>query len=173
MNISKFVARRSHGISGPAGLKGKTIGVTIGTDTHFLIEAILARHGMVAGDVIIKNFRPDEMMAELSAQTVDAVATWDPWLSRASQEAGDDGRAMYPEKGFSFGFHLVGGQAYVREHPATTQKPLRALRRAERYLDDEPQAARAVILAGMKSDPPSFDVVWSNFNLSPRLAGEP
>lgn len=161
-----IVARRDRGISVSGELKGKTVGATLGTDAHFLLDVLLASNKIAPGDIQLKNLRPEEMAAQLAAGTVDAVATWDPWLSGASKAVGSGGITLFAEKGFSFGFHLVGQRAFVQQHPAAMKKLLRALLRAEGFLEQHPNEAHAIIVRAITKDLSEIDIVWSNFNLS-------
>lgn len=160
-----IVARRDRGVSAPADLKGKEVGVVLGSDAHYLLTVILSSHGISPDDVKIRNIRTEAMTAALSAGQVDAVATWEPWLSDARKAAGANGVAMYPETGFSVGFHIAGRREFVRDHPAAMQKLLRALLEAERYLGAQPEAARAIIRAATKTEPAVFDAAWPHFKL--------
>lgn len=165
MGSHGIAARRDRGVSTPADLKGKTIGVTPGTDSHFMLNVILASHGIAPRDVTTQSTRPEQMTTALSAGQVDAIATWEPWLSGARNAAGANVVAFFPESGFGFSFHLAGRRKFVREHPATMQKLLRSLLRAERYLEESPLAARAIVVAATRSDPAVFDMLWPNFSL--------
>jgi NitT/TauT family transport system substrate-binding protein len=160
-----IVARRDRGVSAAADLKGKAIGVPLGTDAHFLLNVILAGHGIAPDEVRVSNVKPENMVAALSTGQIDAIAIWDPWLSQAGKAAGASSVMIYPEKGFKLDFNLVGRRDFVRNRPAAMQKLLRALLRSERFLEAQPQAARAIIVAATNSDPASFDAVWPNFNL--------
>ena len=159
-----IIARRDRGIASAADLKGKTIGVTLGTDGHFLLHMILANQGIAAGEVTLKNTRPEQVATMLTTGSVDAIVAWEPWLSQASKAAGANSVAIYPEQGFGFGFHLVGQREFVRAHPLAMQKLLRALLRAERFLEQQPQVARAILIEATRSDPAFFDVAWPNFD---------
>jgi NitT/TauT family transport system substrate-binding protein len=46
---------------------------------------------------------------------------------------------------------------------------LRALLRSKRFADENPQAARAIIVAAMKEDPGVFDTIGSNYRFVVQL----
>ena len=166
VNSEGILAWRNRGVSAPAELKGKTIGVPLGTSTQFLLSVILANQGIAMHEVSIRNLQPQHMAAALSAGEVDAIAIWDPWLIEATKAAGANGVSFFAEKGYSFQFHLAGRRNFVQNHPATMQKLLRALLRAEQYLGEHAQEARAMLIDDTKIDPALFDTIWPNYSLS-------
>lgn len=160
-----ILARRDRGIAAAADLRGKTIGVPFGTDAQFLLNVILASSGIAPGEVKLGNFKPEELEAALASGQVDAIAVWDPWLSKSVMNVGAAGLAFYPDKGYSFRFHLAGRSEFVRNHPRTMQKLLRALLRAQRFLEEQTPAARAILMEDARLDPSLFDNVFSNYSL--------
>ena len=163
-----IVARRDRGIARAADLRGKTIGVSFGTDGQFALGVILADHGIAPEEVKLENVQPEAIVAALSAGRVDAIATWEPLLG-AAKKARDVPRVSFDlGSGFSFWFHLAGRREYVQQHPVTMQKLLRALLRAERYIERNPAEAAAIIVTDTRMDRAAFDAIRPNFEL--RLA---
>ena len=160
-----ILARRDRGISQAADLRGKTIGVTFGTDGHFVLGVILADHGIAASEVNIVNIAPDAIVAALSTGGVDAITTWEPLLYQAKGVLGREGVAFGLDSGFSFWFHLAGRRDYVQQHPAVMQKLLRALLRAEQDIARDPAAAIKIIAAATGMDEADFKVMQPNFSL--------
>lgn len=67
------------------------------------------------------------------------------------------------DRGFSFWFQLVGQRDFVHRHPATMEKLLRALLRAQSYLMQHPAEASAVVAAATRMTPELFTALWPNF----------
>ena len=139
------VARRDRGIAGPADLRGKTVGVTYGTDSHFVLATILADAGLSLDQVRTENMNPEETAAALLSGRVDAISAWEPWLSMAGKALGTNGATFFTDRGFLFGFHLAGRKEWVEAHPQTLQRLLRALIRAEELVAANPAEARRII----------------------------
>jgi NitT/TauT family transport system substrate-binding protein len=76
-----IVARNDRGIASPGDLKGKKLGVTLGTNADFFADAFLFDHGIDREKVKIIDMKPDEMADALGAGRVDAVATFNPTLT--------------------------------------------------------------------------------------------
>lgn len=156
------LARHDRGISAPDDLKGKTIGVPMGTSSHFMLYVMLAGNGIEQHAVTIRDLQPDALGAALSAGEVDAIAIWEPWLSAAQSPTSI---IMYPDGGSSFAFHLASRPDVLQKRPAAMRKLLRALLRAERYAADEPEAARAIIAKAGDADLALIERAWPNYDL--------
>lgn len=160
-----IVARRDRGIARAADLRGRTVGVSAGTDGHFALGVILADHGVASAEVTIEDVQPEAIVAALGAGRLDAIATWEPLLTAAKEALGAKGVGFDLGSGFSFWFHLAGRRHYVQQHPATMQKLLRALLRAEQYIERNPAAASAIVAAATGMEPMTFDATRPNFSL--------
>jgi NitT/TauT family transport system substrate-binding protein len=164
-----IVARRDRGIASPGDLSGKTIGLPLGGSAHFLLTGILAAHRIPVGSVQLRNMAPEELAPALAAGSVDAVAGWDPWLYRARQAAGSEAVTLYGDRGFAFWFHLVGRREAMEDNPERMRKVLRALTRAERLLESEPEVARAIVANATAMEPALFLESWPRYALRLKL----
>jgi NitT/TauT family transport system substrate-binding protein len=68
-----------------ADLKGKKVAVDEGTPSHFLLLYAMNKAGLSQKDIEIISARADETPELLKLGSVDAIVTWEPWLSRAEQ----------------------------------------------------------------------------------------
>lgn len=164
-----LVARRDRGIATPGDLAGKTVGVTLGTDGHFLLSVLLANHGKELTDVRLVGLKPELLPEALLIGTVDAVATWEPWLGVASRALGGNGVVFLSDWSLRFGFHLAGRAAWIAAHPATVQRLLRALIRAEQFVAAQPAVAHALIVAATQNDPAIFTAAGPIYRLQVTL----
>ena len=73
-----------------ASLKGKTIGVTIGTSGHHSLLAALDQAGIAQDEVTLVNLKPSEMAAAFSAKQIDAAWTWEPAAGKLNELGGKD-----------------------------------------------------------------------------------
>ena len=140
-----IVARRDRGIAGIADLKNKVVGVTLRTDSHFVLSTMLARQRIALSEVRIEDLAPEAMLTALQSGKVDAVSTWEPGLSTASKALGENGVEFRSEKRFVFNFNLAGQTDWVKANPGKIQGLLRALLRAKRFADEKPQQARTMM----------------------------
>lgn len=80
----------SESVADMAGLKGKTLGVTIGTSGHHSLLAALDQTGLSQDDVTLVNLKPSEMAAAFSAGQIDAAWTWEPAAGKLNELGGKD-----------------------------------------------------------------------------------
>lgn len=87
MTAERLIAK---GISDASELKGKTIGVTIGTSGHHSLLAALDKAGLAQEEVSLVNLKPSEMAAAFSANQIDAAWTWEPAAGELNKLGGKD-----------------------------------------------------------------------------------
>ncbi|ESA38150.1 taurine abc periplasmic binding protein [Leptolyngbya sp. Heron Island J] len=71
-------------------LKGKNVGVTIGTSGHHSLLAALDQAGLSQDDINMVNLKPSEMAAAFSAKQIDAAWTWEPAAGKLNELGGKD-----------------------------------------------------------------------------------
>jgi NitT/TauT family transport system substrate-binding protein len=64
-------------------LKGKVVGVLIGTQYELMVAEMLRSAGVSAADITLVNVNPENALEALKSGEVQAVYTWEPHLSRA------------------------------------------------------------------------------------------
>lgn len=84
-NMMGVVVRPGAGIERLADLAGKKVGVTIGGTADLYLTAALKRGGVARDAVGYVNVPPGNMVAILQGGGVDAVATWEPFVTMASE----------------------------------------------------------------------------------------
>jgi len=103
-----IVARQDRGIVKPSDLKGKSIGVTLGTASDFFADVFLNAQGIDRKQVTIIDLKPEEMAGAFGTGRVDAVSTWNPGLIQLQRELGDKGRTFYGENLYTSTFCVAG-----------------------------------------------------------------
>jgi len=160
-----IVARRDRGIAKPSDLKGKKIGLTLGTTGHFFMEAFLQANGIDKKHVKIIGMKPDEMAAALTTGKVDAVSTWNPTLIQLKKKLGSEGILFFGESLYTEHFCVVAGQEYVKKNPGATKKVLRALVKAETFVQQHPEESRRLVAKFIKTDKVTLNEIWDIFTL--------
>lgn len=80
--IHSVLIKNDSDISSVEDLKGKKIGVVIGSSAQCFLSGLLNKNGLSLADVEIINISPGEQEAALSNGEVEAVAVWEPTPSR-------------------------------------------------------------------------------------------
>ncbi|WP_459817066.1 ABC transporter substrate-binding protein [Geotalea toluenoxydans] len=140
-----IVARKDRGIVKYEDLKGRRIGATLGTSGHFFMDAFLVAHGISNADVEAVDLKPEEMADALANGTVDAISTWQPFLSYTQQKMGDRGVSFKDEDIHRLTFNIIATHDFIRHNPEQVAKVIRALVKAEEFAIREPAAAQKTV----------------------------
>lgn len=159
-----IIARKDRGITAPSDLKGKKIGVALGTTSDFLTDSFLKAHGIENKQVKIIDMTPDKMVAALNTGKIDAASLWNPPLRQLQNELGDKGLSFYGEMYFSETFCIAAKTDFVEEHPEATKKFLRAIIKAEEFVREHPEDARRLSAEFIKLDRNILDQIWDIYN---------
>lgn len=159
------VARKDHGISRPADLQGKKVGVTLGSNGEFFLDTIFIANGIGRDQRKIVNLEPEAMLSALVSGQVDAVTTWEPQVIRIQKELGDRGVTFYNEELYTENFNLVTRPDYVVKNPETVQKLLRALIKAEEFAEENPAEARRILAESSGLDQALVHEIWGSLDL--------
>jgi NitT/TauT family transport system substrate-binding protein len=96
-------------------LKGKTVGVLIGTQYELMVAEMLKSANMTMNDVTVVEVNPEDATEALKNDQVQAVYTWEPHLSKA---VSNGNRIIYPtEKMRLFPDMIVFRKSVVDERP--------------------------------------------------------
>ncbi len=73
-----LIAHDGSGIETVADLKGKRIGVPVGSTAHFSLMGALQHEGIADTDVTIMSMKPDQIAASWDQGAIDAAWIWQP-----------------------------------------------------------------------------------------------
>ena len=155
-----IVARKDRGISSVSQLKGKTVGVSLGTNMQFFLDVMLVAHGVASSDIHVVNVKPAELVKALESGQVDAVVAWHPFLSQLQQKMPNEIGVFFGEDLFSFRFNLVAKQDYIQTHALTLQKVVAALNEANQFIDQHPDRARKIVGQYIKMDEQTLEKIF-------------
>jgi ABC-type nitrate/sulfonate/bicarbonate transport system substrate-binding protein len=162
-----IIARKDLGITQPSDLIGKTIGVTTGTTSDFFMDSFLLVHGIDQQAIKIIDIKPEEMSNALSQGRVEAVSTWNPILKHLQKELGNQGIVFFDENIYTELFCVVTGQEFAKKNPGVIKKVLKALIKAEAFVQQYPEKARKIIAKSTQTDKAMVDEIWDS--LDPRV----
>jgi len=128
-----IVARKDRGILTPEDLKGKRIGVMLGSSSHFALDAILVSHAISRKDVEVVNLKAEDAPDALARGDVDAASTFTPYVEYAQKKLGERAITFRNKDIYKYHFFVVAKQEYIQKNPEKVQKILRALVRAENF----------------------------------------
>ena len=116
-------------ISSVQDLKGKSIGLVVGSIAQDYLDRLLKKEGIASEEVTLVNLAVSEQLNALATGQVDAIATWQPTLAKA--EAQQIGRILVDGTGVYKCENLISGNAdYINDNPQIVQIFLQQYARA-------------------------------------------
>ena len=159
-----IIARKDKGISTPQDLKGKKIGVSMGTVGEFFLNAFLNVHQVAKKETDIVNLKPDEVIEALTTGKVDAVSTWNPILTQLQKGLGQRGNIFYGETIYKETNNVAAAQSWVKSNPDLVVKLLRALLKAEEFVRKNQEESLKIIAEDSKIDKGLLGEFWKDYD---------
>ena len=156
----KLIARPSAGITTPSQLRGKKVGVVPGSSSQFFLDSYLLWHGIDPGSVDLVWLQPDEMAAAMRSGKVAALAAWE-LIAFDTITAMKGDASVLPDAGiYTLSFNLVAHKRLAGARDAELVKLLRAVARAETFIQSHPIEAQAILRKRLGVDQQFIDWVW-------------
>ncbi|WP_242421544.1 NrtA/SsuA/CpmA family ABC transporter substrate-binding protein [Acidovorax sp. Root267] len=157
----EVVGRKDRGITTPASLRGKRIGVSLGTSGHFVLDAFLNRQKLSPSDVTAVDLKPEDIAPALARGDIDAAATWEPHVSAMKKALGTNSTAFSATGIYEATSSVSGTRDYVENNQEAVKKVLRALIQGGRFCQDAPEQAREMTGRFMKFSAEELKEPWA------------
>lgn len=148
-----LMALPKSGIKSPADVAGKTIGMTNGTVSQYLVLAFAEHWGVPISSIKLVNLGPSDQVNALATGKIDVASLWLPFTTRA-EEAGAVPletalRSNFPGKAGAVKLVgdpgiLFGTNDFLNKNPDVTVRMLQAVYEAEQWMSTH-QAEAATI----------------------------
>lgn len=169
------VARTSAGVSAKdlRSLRGKRIGVSVGSINHLYLLGLLAKAKLAAADVKIVNTAPPDMAVALQTNGIDVAIVWDPWPITITQQVAGTTTVLRGGGYIPFVGYIVGRRDYVEQNQDIVQRFLTARATTDQWMRENPdQAAEAATrwLPGTKLEVAKESMRFNVKQLDPRFS---
>jgi sulfonate transport system substrate-binding protein len=126
-------------------LKGKKIAVPVGSSAHHFLILLLKQNGLASSDVNIVNMQASDHQAALETNNVDAVVTWEPWVSalenvHAGKVFADSSSGVKRYVGV-----LLVRNDFAKQYPTYAERLLKVNERAVEFIKNHPDEALELI----------------------------
>jgi len=129
--MHRLVARPKSGIKTPAGLKGKRVGIQMGSSTHGAFLLFLEKNGLSADDLDLVPLNPSDMPEAMLVNQIDAGVGSEPWPSNIEERVkGSFEVATLANLGNNYPLVMLVTDRYAQAHPEAVLAALRATVRA-------------------------------------------
>lgn len=154
------VARKDRGIGQMRDLAGKSIGLTMGTNFTYFLDAMLQVNHVAVDRVQLQDLKTDAVIDAFKAGRIDAAVVFQPYLAQLQAEMGPSMSVFYGEDIYAFRFLLVAKPAYIASHSAEIRRVLGALIAAKDFIQRDPVAARKDVGEVVKIDDTTMQALF-------------
>jgi NitT/TauT family transport system substrate-binding protein len=159
-NDSKLIVRKDSGIERPSQLAGRRVGVTAGTSGQFFLDSMLMLHGVDPRQLQVVNVPPEDMPQALVTGRVEALSVWEPFAWRTVKALKGRVQVLHATGIYTVTFNLVAHRRLAGPRDADLGALLRAVERAERFIQQQPQRAQRIMMDRLSGDQAFVDWVW-------------
>lgn len=143
--INGVIAGPDSGIETVKDLKGKNVGVPIGSAAHLGLELLLNEEGLTLDDINVVNITAADMTTSLANGEIDAAALWETTLTKALLKTGGTliatSRDVMEDQTFA-----VSTESFLSEHAELAEYFLAGLIQVEDYMVENPDESVAGIV---------------------------
>ncbi len=127
------------------GLKGKKVGVAMGTGAEIFWRRLLAQRNLNPADYTLVNVEAPEMLAALERNDINGFAVWEPWPTR-TLKAVKGSKVVATNAGVYNNINFIYmNRGWIEQNRATAEKFIKALCEANDIIEkDRPAAAKMV-----------------------------
>lgn len=158
----KVIANKNKGVNVIADLKDKKIGVSgKGTSTHFFLSTLASVNRFEETELEIIFMAPNELTIALENGTLDAVVLWEPLASKAEQLLQNKSVVFPNEKIYRKTYNLMVKKDFARDHPETLEKFLRAINKANGFIEKNREESILLVAEIVKIDKKELTKIWN------------
>ena len=127
------------------GLKGKKIGIAMGTGSEIFWRRVLEKRNLKLADFTMVNVEAPEMLAAIERGDIDGFAVWEPWPTRTLMSVKGTKILQTAEGIYNNINFIYMNRGWIEQNRATAEKFMLSLMQANDMIGkDRPAAARLV-----------------------------
>ncbi|WP_028974233.1 ABC transporter substrate-binding protein [Spirochaeta cellobiosiphila] len=142
-------------------LLGHRIGTTRGSASEYILESHLLLNGITMDQVELIDMNPPEMEANLLADNVDAVYSWNPNIYNLAQDWKGDYTILEGQRGNPFYFLLIADKGWLDTHHKQTISLLSAIKKGVEYLRNNEKSSKSILMERFHLDEAYMDYSWT------------
>ena len=127
-------------------LRGKKVGVWLGTTSEFFAALFLDAHGIGLDEVEFVNVKPAEMVPALDGGDLDAYVIWQPFGWKSSEVSGDKVRELSTADGYFTEYIMVSTRKSLLDNDLDAAKTLiECMQKGAEHAASNPEDAAEVV----------------------------
>ena len=143
--LVKWLSVIGRNIADLEGLKGKKVGIAMGTGSEIFWRRVVEKKNLKVSDFTMVNVEAPEMLAATERGDIDGFAVWEPWPTRTLM-AVKGTKILQTAEGIYNNINFVYmNRGWIEQNKATAEKFMRSLVEANDLIEkDRPAAAKMV-----------------------------
>ena len=125
-------------------MKGKKIGVTIGSVGHQLLYILLDSVGLKPSDIEVLNLQPADIKSSLASNNIDAAVTWDPIATQIVNE----GIAQLITDGEKYKLSvnvIIANSDFLKDHEDVAVRLVKVLDKTKKWIEENKEEALEIV----------------------------
>jgi sulfonate transport system substrate-binding protein len=153
-----LVASKSSNITKVEELKGKKVGVYIGTNSHKSLIGVLDDHGLKANDYEVANITSgNDGLSALSNGDIDAYLASEPYVTTAVESG--VGKPISDITGHPCMGYLVGLNEFIKKYPEVTERFIKVLNKTHKWSLENPDEANQILAKATNLKPEQIKLI--------------
>lgn len=137
--IQKVIARRDAGIESPQDIRGKRVGLAGGTQSEFHLDSFLLEYNIDIEEIDTVHLGVKQQIEEITAGTIDVIVTWEPNAAHSFYLLQNNAVELSTRLTYSTLWLVTTLNHFADDNPKILTAYLRGLRKAQKYILDNPQ----------------------------------
>jgi ABC-type nitrate/sulfonate/bicarbonate transport system substrate-binding protein len=155
-----LVARKDRRISTAGDLRGKRVGILAGTASDFFLHIFLVTSGVDPKAVTVVPLQPNELVPALLQGRVDALSGFAQYIVQAQDGLGSNAVLLTRPGLYTALLEIVVRDDTARKQSDVVVRFLRAVARAEDFIESHPAEAQAITAKSTGIPEPSVQKGW-------------
>lgn len=135
-------------------LKGKKVGVAVGSASEVFWRALITKLSLNAGDYKVVPVEPPEMVAAMERGDIDAIAAYEPWVSRTVRAVSNTKVLRDNEGIISSRDFVYLNRGWAEQNKDAAVRFMKSLAEAHDFMKSNPAEAARQISAFLKMELP-------------------
>jgi NitT/TauT family transport system substrate-binding protein len=144
----------------PQDLKGKRLGVTIGSVAEFYLARLLTMNGLTWPEIEVVNLMPLQHMEAIRKREIDAAMVWEPSAQKMIELLGPDTLDLPGQSGQDLYWLLVCTEETLAKRQSGARRLVSALLQAEDFLDSNEAAGQTIVARRLNLEKRFLEASW-------------
>jgi NitT/TauT family transport system substrate-binding protein len=143
--LAKWESVVGRNVADMNGLKGKKVGIAMGTGSEIFWRRLVEKRGLNPSDYTLVNIEAPEMLAATERGDIDGFAVWEPWPTRTIMSVKNT-KILETADGIYNNINFIYmNRGWIEKNKETAEKFIKALFEANDMINkDRPAAAKLI-----------------------------